>query len=164
MPPYLPAAASFLSAVLSFVFFLRNFQLSRKLSDRSTTIEAHKLLLDIDRQLISDPRLWALQDDHPVAAALKEDRADPLLAGKLEAFAYMVLNTFEILLAVHPGASDKRGNAEYKTWRQFVHDTLKSSVALRRMLEAPAVRGVYGTEILAEYERVKTSLDRKSVV
>jgi hypothetical protein len=155
---YLPALISFLSAVLSFVFFLLNFRLSRKLSDRSTTIEAHKLLLDIDKQLISDPRLWALQDNHPVAAALREEPADPLLAGKLDAFAYLVLNTFEILLAVHPGARDKRGNAEYETWRRFVHNTLKSSAALRRTLESPAMSGLYGAELLAEHERAKVSL------
>jgi hypothetical protein len=158
MLPYLPAVVSFLSALLSFVFFLRNFRLSRRLSDRSTTIEGHKLLLDIDKQLISDPRLWALQDNHPIAEALKKEVADPLVSGKLEAFAYMILNVFEILLAVHPGAGDKRGNADYETWRQFAHDTLKKSSTLRQMLETPAVRCLYGTELLEEYERVKTAM------
>jgi len=156
--PYLPAAISFLSAVLSLIFFWRNVKLSRTLSDRSITIEGHKLLLDIDKQLISDPRLWALEDDHPIAGALKQELTDPLLSGKVEAFAYMILNTFEILLAVHPGAGDKRGNSEYQTWRQFVHDTLKRSSALRQKLEDPAVQCLYGPELIAEYERVSAGL------
>ena len=158
MLPYLPATVSFLSAVLSFIFFLRNFRLSRKLSDRSITIEGHKLLLDIDKQLIADPRLWGLQDDHPLAQTLKKDPADPLLAGELEAFAYMVLNSFEILLAVPPGARDKQGEAEYETWRQFVHGTLKTSAALREILRNPAVRSLYGPELRSEYDRVRAGL------
>lgn len=70
----------------------------------------------------------------------------------------MVLNVFEILLAVHPGASDTRGNAEYDTWRRFVNDTLVGSSAPRQMLENPAVRSLYGPELLAEHERAKARL------
>jgi hypothetical protein len=157
--PYLPAAVSVLSAILSAVLFWKNFRLSRRLSDRSTTIEGHKLLLELDKQLISDPRLWALFDDHPVAGAIKNELADPLLAGKLEAFAYMTLNVFEILLAVHPGVNDARGDREYDTWCRFFNDTLTKASVLRRMLEDPAVRSLYGAELLAEHGRVKTSMD-----
>lgn len=154
MPPYLPAVVSFLSAVLSLIFFLLNFRLNRKVSDRSTAIDGHKLLLELDKQLISDPRLWALQDDHPLPAVVKGEPCDPLLAGKLEAFAYMTLNTFEILLAFHPCGGETRGNAEYETWRRFFGDTLAKSSRLRQMLEDPEVRSIYGAELLAEHTRL----------
>ena len=129
--------------------------MSRKHSDRSVAVEGHKLLAEVNKQLLADPRLWALQDDHPVITVLKSEMTDPIIIAKLESFAYLILNIFEILLVVRPGAMNKREKAEYDTWRFFFHDTVAKSSIIRRLLEDPAVRRLYGSVLLAEYQQVK---------
>ena len=101
---------SMLAAAVSAWFFVLSFWLSKRMASRSQHLEAQKLLLEVNRQLIADPRLWALYDDHPVRKDPSFEEDSPLLTAKLEAFAFLKLNMFEIILAqaAKPGSPRQR--------------------------------------------------------
>src|SRR5438067_10080373 len=87
------------AAAASAVCFWLNFRLSKRMADRSLNLEAQKLLIEINRQLISDPWLWSIYDDHPVRTSPDYERLctrSMLFHAKLEGFAYLKLNMFEI--------------------------------------------------------------------
>jgi hypothetical protein len=126
---------SMIVAALSAVFSWWNYRLSNKLATRSLFLEGQKFVLEIDRQLLSDPHLWGLYDDGD--RALPDPKFDPdapLFQAKLRAFAYLHLNMFEVILteASEPGL---RGRGMAKVWLTYFHDTLSRSRLVRRVLD-----------------------------
>src|SRR5437867_3375128 len=77
-------AISSVGALLSALFFWRNSAMANRMADRSIYVEGQKFLIEICKQLIADPTLWALYDNHPVRTAGAVDTKAPLFEAKLE--------------------------------------------------------------------------------
>jgi hypothetical protein len=123
---------SVVAAALSGVCFWLNFRLSRRMADRSLNLEAQKMLLEINRQLISDPWLWSIYDEHPVRTDADFDAKcakSGVFQAKLEAFAYLCLNAFEVILAEPPEPAQRGKRNESNVWVDFFHNSLARSSA-----------------------------------
>jgi hypothetical protein len=146
------------AAALSALCLWLNFRLSRRMADRSLNLEAQKMLLEINRQLISDPWLWSIYDDHPV-------RTDPefgrkcgrsgLFQAKLQAFAYLKLNMFEVILAEVPEPARHGLRNASNVWLAFFHYTIAKSSAIRDILERPDAAQLYNPVLIGLYEEWK---------
>ena len=139
------AIIALLAAVSSAAFFWFNRRLSQHIADRTVVIESHKLLLEINKQFVSDPRLLAIYDNHPDREA--HLNKDPSLLEKIRALGYQKLNVFEIVFAVWP---DDR---PYGSWIAYFEDTLNKCSVIRDELNENTK--LYDARLLAEYEKWK---------
>jgi hypothetical protein len=138
----LGAIVSLLAAIGSFYYFRQNRDLSRNIADRTVTFEAQKLLLEINKQFIADPSLFAIYDDNP-----KNQNAlasDPKLKAKVEALGYMKLNIYEIVFAKLPDGS-RDG-----PWKGYFLDSMDRCSVLAEELKSS--RGIYHPNLLREYD------------
>ena len=140
------AIIALLAAVSSAAFFWFNRRLSQYIADRTVVIESHKLLLEINKQFVSDPRLLAIYDNHPDREA--HLNKDPGLLEKIRALGYQKLNVFEIVFAAWP---DDR---PYGSWIAYFEDTLDKCSVVRDELNENTK--LYDARLLAEYEKWKT--------
>ena len=138
---------SMFAAAISILFFVLSFRLSRRMADRSLNLEAHKMLLDLNRQLIADPRLWVFYDDK-----------SPLFRAKLEAFAYLQLNMFEIVVLEVPEPSTGEDRNPSNVWCDFFFDTLARSSVMRSILDRPNSAKIYNTVLLMLYDQWKSEV------
>lgn len=151
---------STVAAALSVVCFWLNFRLSKRMADRSLNLEAQKMLLEINRRLISDPWLWSIYDDHPV-------RTDPdfdgncgksgLFQAKLQAFAYLKLNMFEVILAEAPEPAQQGRRNASNVWLDFFHYTIANSSVIRGILERSDTSQLYNPVLIGLYEEWKNA-------
>jgi len=147
---------SMFAACISIWFFVLSRRLSRRMADRSLNLEAHKMLLDVNRQLIADPRLWVFYDDHPICNDRELNDNSLQFRAKLEAFAYLQLNMFEIVLLEVPEPSTGEDRNPSSVWCDFYFDTLSRSSVMRSILERPNSARIYNTVLLTLYDQWKT--------
>jgi hypothetical protein len=69
-----------------------------RLANRGIYVEGQKLLVQICKQLIDDPELWAIYDESDQQAP----KDDGSFQGKLRGFAHLHLNMFEIMFSGSP--------------------------------------------------------------
>lgn len=133
----LGVVVSLVAAILSGWFAFLSYRQTQKISDRGLNVEGTKMLLDIDRCLMDDPRLWACLDDHPVrnTEEFRDAENTPIFKAKLDAFAHFVLNTFEIVLSETRRPNDCADQYLSKVWRNFFTDTISKSTILRTILD-----------------------------
>jgi hypothetical protein len=143
---YVPSLAVFVSiiaAVLSvgfnIVFFILNRDLNKQIAERTVTIEAQKLLLEINKQYLSCPDLFAIYDD---VAAIRPGAIDDNLKKKIEALGYMKLNIFELVYEVLPNADP---------WKAYFEDSLKRCQVLREELNRELGTGLYNRKLIKAY-------------
>ena len=148
---------SMFAALISILFFALTFRLSRRMADRSLNLEAHKMLLDINRQLIADPRLWTFYDDHAVASDLELRDKSLLFRSKLEAFAYLQLNMFEIILLEVPEPSTGEERNPARVWCDFYFDSIARSSVMREILDRPNSAKIYNAVLMTLYAQWKTN-------
>jgi hypothetical protein len=126
-PPAAPAvftAIPLIVAVLSFIVSIAAYYLSNKLATRSLFLEGQKFVLEIDRQLLSDPHLWGLYDDRDLNPPDTDPKFDPdarYFQAKLRAFAYLHLNMFEVILTEASGPVARRRRMS-KVWLAYFRD------------------------------------------
>ena len=97
---YPPVIVSGVAALFSYIFFWKNRGLNRQIADRTVTIEAQKLLVEINKQYIAHPPLFAIYDDYQGREGLLA--TDPTLTEKIKALGYLKLNIFELVYSVMP--------------------------------------------------------------
>ena len=108
---------SVVSFVVSFITLYITYRFN-KITIRNTAILEHnKLLLEIDKLLIEDPELWGIYDDHPLSD--KENKEDPYLQAKQEAFIYYYLNLFDVIFEFYHRQIVQNRN-DKKQWRAWV--------------------------------------------
>jgi hypothetical protein len=149
---------SVVAATASAVCFWLNFKLSKRMADRSLNLEAQKMLLELDRQLMSDPWLWSMYDDHPIRLSPDYERLcarSPVFQAKLEAFAYLKLNMFEIVLveAPEPTATGTRNYSN--VWLDYFHHTVARSSVIRAIFERPDASQLYNPLLIELYRQWK---------
>jgi hypothetical protein len=112
------------AGVSAFVGILA-FQLNRGVAIRSTTIEAQKMLLEINKQYITFPELLYIENEHvgPV------DPEEPKTKAKLKAMVYLKLNVFEVIFAVLPEGPER------ETWLKYFEASLSKSDLLAKELD-----------------------------
>ena len=144
--PWASPAVSAIAAALSCYFFWRN----RTLSDRSVKIEAQKLLLEFNRQLIADPKLWAIYDAE--GEAFKDQLTDKEFQLKLRAIGNLVINMFDLKLSQLPKGPER------DAWHGYFKDTITRSQILRKILTDHEGRDVYTPELLESWKEIKKSI------
>jgi hypothetical protein len=126
----LAALASIAGAGLTFYYYQKNLELSKEIASRTVTLEAQQMLLEINKQYLADPALFAVYDDWEGRdELLKKGGAD--LPTKLKALAYLKLNVFEVVFAVMPPNSPP-----YSAWMAYFEDTLSRCSVVRDELSA----------------------------
>ena len=160
------AVVAVAALVVSILVYLKTSELSRKIADRTVTIEAQKLLLEINKLFVSDPRLLIVyRADDQVHKLIEKigtetraelsSKAPELLkaiepvenfAGKLAALGFMLLNVFEIVFAQMPGGP------EYNTWVNYFKDTLDRCPIVCKSLELPEAKVIYHPKLMAAYQ------------
>lgn len=150
---------------VSFIVYRKTTELSRKIADRTVTIEAQKLLLEINKLFVSDPRLLIIyrpgDEIHDLIKQVGEETKKELsakapqqlqaiepvenFAGKLAALGFMLLNVFEIVFAQMPSGP------EYDTWVNYFKDTLKRCPTVCKALELPEAKVIYHPKLMAAY-------------
>lgn len=111
------AIASLCGATISLIALLFTLWLNGKVANRTVRVEGQKLLLEINKQYLANPELFAIYDsEYPKLKAMGFQKHGSLFKRKLEALAYMKINVFEIIYAVHPGI----GSPFRKLWNRIV--------------------------------------------
>jgi hypothetical protein len=133
------------AAGLSWFFFW-------KTAIRATYFEGQWFLIEICKQLVADPDLWCLFDDHPLVAWRADRLKEPLLQAKIEAFAHLHLNMFEIILkeAPNPGRPGKENLSN--VWVNYFEDTLARSRRVREILDAPESGRIWSEALREKYD------------
>ena len=160
------AVVSLVALVVSLVVYGKTSELSRKIADRTVTIEAQKLLLEINKVLVTDPRLFRIYDPkdelhklvekiagHPQFPEVTVPESVPSVqvgskndfAGKLAAVGFMMLNVFEIVFAQMPKGP------EYETWVRYFEDTLDRCPTIAELLELREAKVIYHPELVKSY-------------
>jgi hypothetical protein len=147
-PEIVSLSFSIISLVVAAVVALQTYRLSRYQLHIASRHEFLKLLIDIDKELIRDPMLWAHYDNHPLAKLLTDD---PVQAAKLEAFAYLKLNLFNMVFEY---AREARRVATHEvesfdSWDGFCQHNLANSRILRAIIQRPEFEQVYGKAFAA---------------
>jgi hypothetical protein len=138
----LGAIVSLLGALGSLVYFCKTSRLSRHNADRTVTFEAQKLLVEINKQFIADPSLFAIYDDNPENKKALERY--PKLKAKVEALGYMKLNVYEIVFAKLP--DDSREGS----WKGYFLDSLDRCSVLAEELEVS--QPIYHPNLIHAYK------------
>jgi hypothetical protein len=133
------------AAILSGIYFLKNRSLSQQIADRTVTIEAQKFLLEVNKQYVSNPELFAIYDSYPNREQLF--RSNPELLEKVKALGYLKLNVFEIVYSVLP---------EGGAWKAYFEDSLQKCSILREELEAN--EKIYDKNLIAAYSSWKRKI------
>jgi hypothetical protein len=144
---------SMAGAAFSIVFFVLTFWFSRRMAARSLNLEASKMLFEIDRQMITEPKLWGFYDDHRCDAEFND--SSPQFRAKLEAFAYLQLNMFEIVLLEVPKPGRRGNRNPSKIWYNFFYDSLSRSSLMRSILERPNSAEIYNSVLITLYTQWK---------
>jgi hypothetical protein len=141
---------SAIAAFLSFVYFVRTSKLSRLMADRSIYVEGQKFVIEICKQLISEPLLWCIYDDY-----IKEDDRPEIkntpFERKMKAFAHLHLNMFEIVLAEAPNSGSGERQNQSNVWIRYFHDTLRRCSIVRDVLEDETSKDIWNPVLIEMY-------------
>jgi hypothetical protein len=135
-------AVSILSLLLAGFAAWRTYDLSHRQLRLGTRHEFQRLLLEWDKELIRDPELWGVYDDHPMAQVTRDD---PAYKAKLEAFAYMLLNIGQIVhvFIAEGGRASAHERAFLNAYVGVMRDFYSNSSLAREILSRPDAKLIY---------------------
>jgi hypothetical protein len=141
------ALASACAAIVAYRFSKSSFQqtvkLTTQIADRSVSFEAQTLLLEINKQFIADPSLFAIYDDSVNNSHALE--ISPKLKAKVEALGHMKLNVFEIVFA--------KLDPPNEAWTNYFKDSMARCSVLRDELDR--YPEIYNKKLRNAYEEWK---------
>jgi len=123
---------------------LLTLALTKRTADRTVSVEAQKLLLEINKALLAEPQLFSIYKP--------DDELHPLIAkhgGKLVAFGCLMINLFEIVFAQMP-----RGR-EHTTWQGYFEDSLDRCPLICDLFELREADKIYHENLMAAYRAWK---------
>ncbi len=148
-----PILISSISLVISTIIFFNRRSFSK--TSISENIRKHYMsaVYDIDKLLISDPSLWAVYDNHPLAQTKKMDE---LSKGKREAFIYYWINIWETIF------HDYNDNPNYfahedefwSNWDNYISYFIKNSSEARELITTHVIANCYREKYI-EYLKSK---------
>lgn len=109
--------------------FIRNLEYRK--GKESGSHKRINFLLEIDKLLLAEPKLWSIYDSHYITSSLNEN--DLELRAKKDALFYFILNSFEIIYEDHQlkGAEDN-----WALWNRTFQELLKDSVRFREIISS----------------------------
>jgi len=152
---FLAMLVSLASAGVSLFYYRRNYALSKQNADRSVYMDGQKFLIEICKQLTSEPLLWCIYDGHSLHQQCSADVLEPKFQAKLLAFAHLHLNMFEIVLAEAPDPEASDPNNHTNVWLRYLDDTLTRSSLIRKVLDEPESGKIWSAVLLEEYGKWK---------
>lgn len=137
------------------IYYYLNLELSKGIADRTVILEAQKLLLEINKALLTDPRLFSIYKEgdelHVLIAkyAAGNNSESPNggltisdLPGKLVAFGCMLINVFEIVFAQLPKG------LEHNSWQEYFEDSLNRCPVVCDLLELSEADKIYHPNLM----------------
>jgi hypothetical protein len=116
------------------------YMLNRETAFRSATIEAQKMLLEINKQYVANPKLLHLEGEDIGSL----DPTDTAFKAQLKAMVYLKLNVFEVIFAVLPAGTER------DTWIKFFEWSLNKSAVLAD--ELVKNRDIYHAALIDAYD------------
>jgi hypothetical protein len=118
------------------------------LADQQLQILAHaefqKCWLAINGEVLRDPNLWAYSKSFQARFA---QASRPLEAGKLEAFGFMMLNTWELIFEYHQTRNRSRHECRlWDVWHRTITTVLHDSPLLQGLASREDVLVCYSQE------------------
>lgn len=144
---------AFLSLVISLIVALRSWQYS-EIGVRYTARNQYmNALFDIDRQLLSNPHLWAVYDNHPLASTKS---SDPIEAARREAFIYLHLNLFETVFNDYRSlrVPDKNDLAFWASWDSWIRLFFAGSQDARELFASARVQEIFHSDFVEYVNQV----------
>ena len=140
-----PKALALMIAGVTPVIAFCAYVLNSEVAFRSATIEAQKMLLEINKQYVANPKLLYLEGDDvgPV------DPTDTNFNAQLKAMAYLKLNVCEVIFAVLPGGDER------ETWVRYFRSSLTRSDVLAGELEK--YRDIYHPSLITAFDAWKNN-------
>jgi hypothetical protein len=154
---------SIIAAALGWFSYWRNIRLAKRNANRSIYVDGQKFLIDVCKQLVSEPVLWCVYDDEPLRKEKIYDINDPIQQAKLRAFAHLHLNMFEIVVNEVPKPAVLGKRTASNVWYDYLRDTLSRSRMIREILEEPANKRIWSDALHKEYRRWKEKNPLKKV-
>jgi hypothetical protein len=147
-----------LSLLVSLLVALRTWRYSETNVRYSARNQYMNALFDIDRQLLNRPDLWAIYDDHYMAAsksAAVEDRA------RREAFLYYHLNLFETVFNDYNGSLtlNDRDQRFWESWQAWIVDFFRSSSEARTLFQKDIAQGIFHRQFVDHVNAIIGSLE-----
>lgn len=152
------------------IYYYRTLELSKQIADRVVTVEAQKLLLEINKALVADPRLFSIYKEHDelrvlIAKYTPDENSlssgGPVISdlpGKLVAFGCMLINVFEIVFAQLPKG------AEHLTWQEYFEDSLNRCPLIRDLLELKEADKIYHQNLMTAFRSWKQKIDEQAAI
>jgi hypothetical protein len=128
--------------------------MAAQLADRGIYLEGQRFTIEICKQLIAEPALWLIYDDHPLHGTLDFELDSQVEKAKLAAFAHLHLNMFEIVFAEAPNPNERERTTS-DVWIDYFHDTLTRCSSVRQVLADPSADRIWSPVMLAEYRKWK---------
>jgi hypothetical protein len=89
-------------------------------------------ILEIDKMLIEEPRLWSIYESHEINRPPYIDPDDKLFKAKKDGFLYYILNCLEM---VHIEQTEAKNEEDLKVWEHWDLYFLKLALDSKRMVE-----------------------------
>jgi len=96
--------------------------------------------------------LWCIYDDYVLPEEDIGEAQKPLFRAKLDAFAHLHLNMFEMILNEAPNPKTGRSWNESSVWINYLHDTFARSALIRGVLEEAASSRIWSPVLLEKYK------------
>jgi hypothetical protein len=151
------------SLIVGYLTFFIGFGQLKLLS----RIEFHKMLLELNKELLRDPNLRAYRDEYRSKMNIEITEVH---RSQIEAMLVSIINLLELVFLYtgpHKKSITKADKDEWDMWQKYFQKTLKDSSFLRLMLQNESIKEVYHPKFISwacdqlrEVERVTPTISK----
>jgi hypothetical protein len=151
---------SVLAFFVSFSSFLKVTELSETQLRLSHRNEFKKMLIDLDKELIKKPELFAIFDKHPLHNLEKTKELDinaPLKIAERQALCFLILNIFDTVYNYYYRSKIKTHSQRWKSesadktvFTDWMNQILEDSEEFRKFFREKQIQAIY-PEDFVEY-------------
>lgn len=141
------SSVSLLVSVIASIAAYKSYLVGKQQLRLSSINEFQKILIDINKELIRDPSLWAMYDDRPFGKSSPKDSSSD---AKIEALIYLKLNLFELVhhfFNSQIGLSEREKHA-WHAWDKFIKYTITHSSMIQKVLGDQSVDQLFSQEFM----------------
>ena len=167
------SAIALLVSAFSALWAYFSFRKAQEANKRALIMQGETFLLEANKMIMADPLLLAIFDDAPIRKEHPEETAGTVFQVKLEAFADVLLNMFDVMLSELPNPSKAvaelqrlgaKAHSRSDIWIRFFLDTVAGSSLVRERIEGKGpIRkgGTYQPALLGLYREWQEISSRK---
>jgi hypothetical protein len=125
---------SIISFCLTFLTVIFTYRFNRITIRNSAKQEHQKMLLDIDKILITEPSLWTIYDNHNLNSTTVRT---PELEAKKEALIFYYLNFFDVVYEFYNKhiIQNKNDKETWKAWKEYMDSFIRGSSQARSIIK-----------------------------